>query len=105
MDPFLVDIEAIIGSQEIVHDEIVYAARGLFVSLGGWDLGVIPPVTGFVTTDGFVLHDGHHRVLAAKAEGLAMIPALNFAAMRRGDKVSHRAAIRRYRRLIGHPVG
>ncbi len=106
MELLLVRMSDIITSQEPsrVDASIVATVRRLLRDLGGWDTSKIPPITGFVTQEGFVLHDGHHRVLAAEAEGLKVVPALNFAGMRRGDKISHQAGVRRYRKLIGHPL-
>ncbi|MGL4257964.1 MAG: hypothetical protein ACRCSL_16645 [Microbacterium sp.] len=86
MKLLLVPISSVIVAQESsrLDNRIVAAAQRLIRVLGGWDVSRIPPITGFVTRDGFLLHDGHHRVAAAM-EGIKEVPALNFAAMRRSD--------------------
>lgn len=70
----------------------------------GWDLSVIPPVRGYFYTDGVELTDGHHRLVAAQTLGLATVPVINEAAMQRGDKSRYAAAVRRYRKLVEHPL-
>ena len=109
-----VSISVIRQTQEVSRLDPVIVGRAMDLLYGGWDLKRVPPLKGYFYGDEVEMSyfygdevemtDGHHRYAAAVALGYDNVPVLNEAAMRRGDKSAYSAAVRKYRKLIGHPL-
>jgi len=99
-----VSISVIRQTQEVSRLDPVIVGRAMDLLYGGWDLKRVPPLKGYFYGDEVEMTDGHHRYAAAVALGYDNVPVLNEAAMRRGDKSAYSAAVRKYRKLIGHPL-
>ena len=76
----------------------------MLLLMEGWNVKKVPPLKGYFYADGVHITDGHHRYEAAKALKLKTVPVINEAAMRRGDRSSYQAAVKKYRKLIDHPL-
>jgi hypothetical protein len=100
----LVKTKDIRTNQEASRLDPELVRRSITLLANGWDISKVPPVKGYFYKDHMELTDGHHRLAAALALRIKEIPAVNEAAMRSGDKSSYAAAIRKYRKLISHPL-
>lgn len=100
----LVKIGDIRTNQDESRLDPALVSRSMTLLSNGWDINKVPPVKGYFYTDHMELTDGHHRLAAALALGLKEVPAVNESAMRSGDKSTYAAAIRKYRKLISHPL-
>jgi len=101
---FLAKIGDIRTNQETGRLDPVLGRQVMALLTDGWDISRVPPLKGYFYTKHIELTDGHHRLAAALALGMKEVPVVNEAALRRGDKASYTAAIKKYRRLISHPL-
>lgn len=101
VDIELVPTEQLKSTEERNHPEIVRKVVKLFRN--GWDTDMVPPILVVVRQDGIYVLNGHQRLKAAKKVGFDRVPVVDREEMRRGDVSSYTAAVRRYRKLIGHP--
>lgn len=104
MLPTMVPTSRIRTTQDEARLDPSLVGRSMDLLREGWDTSVVPPIKGYFYVDGVEMTDGHHRYAAAQRLGLAAVPVVNEAAMRRGDRVSYAAALKKYRRLIDHPL-
>jgi ParB-like chromosome segregation protein Spo0J len=100
----MVEVSKIRTTQESgrIDPELVKRSAALLTE--GWDTERVPPIKGYFYMEDFEMTDGHHRLVAALALGFKKVPAVNESAMRRGDKASYAAAVRKSRKLIDHPL-
>lgn len=97
-----VDIQSLRPTEKKRHPKIVSAAVKLLRN--GWDIQVVPPLLVVIRGDGVYILNGHQRWKAAQKLGLEKVPVVDREAMTRGDVASYTSAVRRYRKLIGHPL-
>lgn len=97
----LVNIKHIKSTQDYLFEDVVKLA--MLALRDGWDVDVVPPITAYHYTDGIYIHDGHHRLEAARRLGITEIPVINRARLTTGQRSYLTRILRRYRSTIEHP--
>jgi hypothetical protein len=100
----MVDVSKIKSTQEESRLDFDLVKKAMELLSDGWDLSKIPPIKGYFYTDHVEMTDGHHRYAAAVALDYKEVPVVNEAAMRRGDRTSYASMLKKYRKLIAHPL-